>query len=96
MESGADSIVSRKLTDLSIIEELGIESDIVYNATGRSFIYSKEGLKLIPVDSVFGIPATIESLANSTLVSAEGKVAALKDFYTKMKHSPLMIQLAIF
>lgn len=82
MESGADSIVSRKLRGLSIIEELGLENEITYNATGRSFIYSNEELKLIPVDSIFGIPASIESLANSTLISAEGKVAALKDFYT--------------
>ena len=37
----------------------------------------------IPADSVFGIPASIESLAKSTLISAEGKVEALKDFYTK-------------
>jgi protoporphyrinogen/coproporphyrinogen III oxidase len=83
IEAGADSIVARKMETMPVIEELGLEKDVVYNATGRSFIYNDGELKLIPEDAVFGIPASIESLAKSTLISAEGKVAALKDFYTK-------------
>ncbi|MEH7549325.1 protoporphyrinogen oxidase [Neobacillus vireti] len=83
MEAGADSIVARKMEEMTLFEELGLGKEVVYNATGRSFIYSDGQLKLIPEDAVFGIPASIESLAKSTLVSAEGKVAALQDFYTK-------------
>lgn len=83
MEAGADSIVTRKANMMSFIEELGLESEIVYNASGRSFIYTDGEIKPIPADAVFGIPTSIESLAKSTLVSAEGKVEALKDFYTK-------------
>ncbi|WP_084822369.1 protoporphyrinogen oxidase [Bacillus sp. SA1-12] len=85
METGADSIVSRKANTMSFIEDLGLQTEVVYNATGRSFIYSDDQLKPIPPDSVFGIPASIESLAKSTLVSAEGKAEALKDFYTRNK-----------
>jgi protoporphyrinogen/coproporphyrinogen III oxidase len=83
MEAGADSIVTRKIENISLLDELGLSQEVVYNSTGISFIYTDEGLKPIPADSVFGIPASIESLAKSTLISAEGKVAALKDFYTK-------------
>lgn len=83
MESGADSMVTRKAISLPLLEELGLEKEIVYNATGRSFIYTEGELNLIPADSVFGVPASIESLAQSPLISAEGKVEALKDFYTK-------------
>ncbi|HZG71023.1 MAG TPA: protoporphyrinogen oxidase [Chondromyces sp.] len=83
MEAGADSIVTRKANTMSFIEELGLEEEVVYNSTGRSFIYTEGELKPIPADAVFGIPASVESLAKSTLVSAEGKVEALKDFYTK-------------
>ena len=53
-------------------------------------------LKPIPLDSVFGIPTSLESLAKSTLISAEGKVEKLKDYYTKMKHSQKKIQLVNF
>lgn len=83
IEAGADSIVARKANAMNFIQELGMEEDVVYNAAGRSYIYSDGELKLIPADSVFGIPASVESLAKSALVSAEGKVEALKDFYTK-------------
>ena len=82
METGADSIVTRKAKDMSFIEELSLENEIVYNHTGRSYLFTEGELKSIPKDSVFGIPASIESLAKSTLISAEGKVEALKDFYT--------------
>ncbi|PWW25487.1 oxygen-dependent protoporphyrinogen oxidase [Cytobacillus oceanisediminis] len=83
MEAGADSIVARKANEMNFIQDLGLEEELVYNTAGRSYIYSDGKLKLIPADSVFGIPASVESLAKTTLVSAEGKVAALKDFYTK-------------
>lgn len=83
METGADSIVTRKASSMAFIEELGLQNEMVYNATGRSFIYTDGKLKPIPADAVFGIPASVESLAKSTLVSAEGKVEALKDFYIR-------------
>jgi protoporphyrinogen/coproporphyrinogen III oxidase len=83
LEAGADSIVARKGNTKPLIEELGLENEVAYNATGRSFIYTDGELKPIPTDAVFGIPTSVESLAKSTLVSAEGKVEALKDFYLK-------------
>ncbi len=83
METGADSIVARKANTMTFIKDLGLENEVVYNATGRSFIYVDGELKSIPDDSIFGIPMSVESLAKSTLISAEGKVEALKDLYTK-------------
>ncbi|MGN7356959.1 protoporphyrinogen oxidase [Paenibacillus sp. SAF-054] len=82
METGADSIVTRKTNAAVLIEELGLQDEVVYNATGISYIYSDGRLKQIPKDAVFGIPTSIESLATTELVSAEGKVEALKDLYT--------------
>lgn len=82
METGADSIVARKSNVAPLLEELGLNDEVVYNATGISYIYTEEGLKKIPADAVFGIPTGLKSLSESELVSAEGKVEALKDFYT--------------
>lgn len=82
METGADSIVARKSNVAPIIEELGIQDQVVYNATGISYIYGDGELKKIPADAVFGIPTSLQSLAESDLISAEGKVEALRDFYT--------------
>ncbi|MBD2868656.1 protoporphyrinogen oxidase [Paenibacillus arenilitoris] len=83
METGADSIVARKPNVAPFIEELGLQGEVVYNATGKSYIHTDGVLKPVPDDTVFGIPMSIRSLAESTLVSAEGKVEALKDFYTE-------------
>ena len=83
IESGADSIVVRKENIQPFIEELNLEEQVVYNATGKSFLHTENGLKLIPEDAMFGIPMSLESLAKTELISAEGKVEALKDFYTK-------------
>ncbi|MHA0858248.1 protoporphyrinogen oxidase [Paenibacillus sp. CMAA1364] len=85
MESGADSIVTRKTNIAPLIKELGLEDEVVYNATGISYIYTEGQLRQIPQDCVFGIPLTVESLAKSELISAEGKVEALKDLYTPNK-----------
>lgn len=82
MEAGADSIVTRKPNMDQLIDELGLRDEVVYNATGKSFIYADGRLKPIPEEAVFGIPLSLESLANSELISAEGKVEALKDYYT--------------
>lgn len=81
METGADSIVARKMKDSGLIEELELEEEAVYNAVGTSFLFREGELKQIPQDSVFGIPASIQSLAESPLLSDHGKVEALKDFY---------------
>ncbi|AJS61447.1 protoporphyrinogen oxidase [Paenibacillus sp. IHBB 10380] len=82
IESGADSIVTRKTNVAPLIEELGLQDEVVYNATGISYIYTEGKLTQIPKDAVFGIPLSIESLAKTELISAEGKVEALKDLYT--------------
>ncbi|MGE7113501.1 protoporphyrinogen oxidase [Lysinibacillus sp. NPDC047702] len=79
METGADSIVARHKGVMELIEELNFEQDLVYNETGISYIYTNNELHAIPADSTFGIPMSLHSLEESTLVSEEGKKEALKD-----------------
>ncbi|TQR10985.1 protoporphyrinogen oxidase [Psychrobacillus soli] len=80
METGADSIVARNAGVMPLVEELNLQDELVYNATGISYIYTNNELHAIPQDTVFGIPTSEESLESSTLVSNEGKEEALKDF----------------
>lgn len=79
MEVGADSIVARNEGVMPLVEELNLQDELVYNATGISYIYTNNELHAIPADTVFGIPTSEESLESSTLVSDEGKEEALKD-----------------
>lgn len=82
METGADSIVARKENVASLLDELHLHDEIVYNETGKSFLYLNNQLKQIPDDTVFGIPTSKEALFSSELISEAGKLAALKDFDT--------------
>ncbi|ENQ3106478.1 protoporphyrinogen oxidase [Bacillus cereus] len=96
METGADSIVARNENVMPFVKELNLEDDMVYNETGISYIYSENTLHPIPADTVFGIPTSVESLFNSTLVSTKGKIIALKDFITKNKGFTKDTSLALF
>ncbi|MGM9945628.1 MAG: protoporphyrinogen oxidase [Lysinibacillus sp.] len=79
METGADSIVARHPGVLELVRELDFESELVYNETGISYIYTNNELHAIPAGSTFGIPMSEESLHASTLISEEGKQRALQD-----------------
>ncbi|MDN7228870.1 protoporphyrinogen oxidase [Planococcus liqunii] len=83
METGADSIVARHASVMPLIEELDLQERVVYNGTGISYLYANNQLHAIPADTVFGIPMDEKALFSSTLVSEEGKRAALRDFQTK-------------
>jgi protoporphyrinogen/coproporphyrinogen III oxidase len=83
MEAGADSIVARNEGVLPLVEEIQLQEELVYNETGTSYIYTNGELHKIPQDTIFGIPMSVESLKNSTLVSEEGKTEALKDLETE-------------
>ncbi|WP_456275972.1 protoporphyrinogen oxidase [Bacillus sp. AK128] len=78
METGADSIVARHESVMPLIQDLQLQDEVTYNATGVSFIYKHNQLHAIPTDSVFGIPMSKESLFSSTLVSEKGKQEALR------------------
>lgn len=79
METGADSMVARYTGVMDLVKELDFESELVYNETGISYIYTNNDLHAIPADTTFGIPMSVESLQSSTLVSEKGKKEALKD-----------------
>lgn len=81
METGADSIVARNKNVLPFVKELNLEEELVFNATGTSYIHTQNKLLEIPKDSIFGIPMTLEALFTSELLSTRGKIEALKDLF---------------
>lgn len=81
METGADSIVARNKNVLPYVKELNLEEELVFNATGTSYIHTQNKLLEIPKDSIFGIPMTLEALFTSELLSTRGKIEALKDLF---------------
>ena len=79
IERGPDSFLERKVTAKNLVEELGLEHELVRNATGQSYILSEDQLHPIPKGAVMGIPTDFETFDQSTLISAEGKEKAKQD-----------------
>ncbi|MBM7643834.1 oxygen-dependent protoporphyrinogen oxidase [Scopulibacillus daqui] len=79
IERGPDSFLKRKKEALELIKDLGLEDDVVSNHTGKSYILKDGGLHPIPEGSVMGVPTSIRTLMETTLLSDDGKIRALND-----------------
>lgn len=83
METGADSMVVTKENVMPLIEALGLQNEVVYNATGISYLFVNDELLPIPEDTVFGIPTNEQALFASQLISESGKLRALEDYNSR-------------
>ncbi|PZF90897.1 protoporphyrinogen oxidase [Listeria ivanovii] len=79
IEKGPDSFLARKPAGIELVRELGLENQLIANATGRSYIYHQKALHPIPEGSVMGIPTNKQALLASTLISEVGKARALQE-----------------
>lgn len=86
IERGPDSILARKKSAARLIQEVGLEEDITYNASGQSYILVKGKLHKMPSGSFMGIPTQVGPFLFSGLFSPIGKLRAAGDFVrTKSK-----------
>jgi len=81
IERGPDSFIKRKPEALEIIKDLGLEEDVVSNQIGQSYILKEDRLHPIPEGSVMGVPTNIRSVLDSELLSMDGKVRVLNEFF---------------
>ncbi|GGE44578.1 protoporphyrinogen oxidase [Pullulanibacillus camelliae] len=81
IERGPDSILKRKPEALELIKYLGLEADLVSNQTGQSYILKEDQLHPIPEGSVMGVPTRIRSLLDSELLSMDGKIRVLNEYF---------------
>ncbi|MGM8214722.1 protoporphyrinogen oxidase [Bacillaceae bacterium W0354] len=81
IERGPDSFLERKQSAKELVVDLGLEDELVRNATGQSYILSHDKLHPIPKGAVMGIPTDLGPFVTSSLFSWGGKLAALKDLF---------------
>ncbi|RDW18228.1 protoporphyrinogen oxidase [Oceanobacillus arenosus] len=79
IEQGPDSLLSRKPVAVKLVEELGLEDEIIRNSTGKSYIIVDNEFHRLPQGTYMGIPKSEASLLSSTLISEVGKNRALED-----------------
>lgn len=59
IERGPDSFLERKTSGPQFVKDVGLGSELVNNATGRSYVLVGERLHPIPAGAVMGIPTQI-------------------------------------
>lgn len=80
IERGPDSFLIRKKSMGLLAEDLGIEGELVKNATGQAYVLVGGELHPIPGGSVMGIPTEIGPFIKTGLFSWAGKLRAAGDF----------------
>jgi oxygen-dependent protoporphyrinogen oxidase len=80
IERGPDSFLIRKKSMDTFAKDLGIDGDLVRNATGQAYILVNDRLQPIPGGSVMGIPTKVGPFLKSDLFSLAGKLRAAGDF----------------
>jgi len=80
IERGPDSFLARKTSAFRLVKEVGLEREIVHNATGKSYILVNGKLHPIPGGAVMGIPTRIAPFVATGLFSPAGKLRAALDF----------------
>jgi len=80
IERGPDSFLIRKKSMGTLAQDLGIEGELVKNATGQAYVLVGGELHPIPGGSVMGIPTEIGPFLKTELFSLTGKLRAAGDF----------------
>ncbi|WP_210469698.1 protoporphyrinogen oxidase [Sporosarcina sp. 6E9] len=81
IERGPDSFLIRKKSIGILAKDLGIEDELVKNATGQAYIFVNGKLHPIPAGSVMGIPTQMGPFLKTELFSLTGKLRAAGDFF---------------
>lgn len=81
IERGPDSFLIRKKSMEEFAKDLGIEGELVRNATGQAHILVNGRLQPIPPGSVMGIPTKMSPFLGSGLFSLTGKLRAAGDLF---------------
>ena len=79
IERGPDSFLIRKKSIGILAKDLGIEDELVKNATGQAYIFVNGKLHPIPAGSVMGIPTQMGPFLKTELFSLTGKLRAAGD-----------------
>ncbi|CAM3263443.1 protoporphyrinogen oxidase [Filibacter tadaridae] len=79
IERGPDSFLIRKKSVGTLAKDLGIENELVRNATGQAYVLVGGKLHPIPGGSVMGIPTEMGPFLKTDLFSLAGKMRAAGD-----------------
>jgi protoporphyrinogen/coproporphyrinogen III oxidase len=79
VDEGAEALLARRPEGVELIRAAGLADDLVAPATTAAGIWSRGRMRALPRRQVMGVPADLDDLARSELVSPEGMARARQD-----------------
>ena len=76
MDEGAEALLARRPEGVSLIGAVGLRDDLVPAGVTASAIYSRGVFRSLPRRQFMGVPADIDELAATEVISAEGVARA--------------------
>jgi oxygen-dependent protoporphyrinogen oxidase len=76
---GAESLLARRPEAIDLLAELGLAPEAVHPQTLSAAVWSRGGLRPLPVGHVMGVPTNLRALASSGVVSAGAVARAALD-----------------
>jgi protoporphyrinogen/coproporphyrinogen III oxidase len=76
MDEGAEALLARRPEGTGLIEATGLAADLVPAGVTSSAIYTRGAMRILPRRQFMGVPADIDELASTGVVSAEGVARA--------------------
>ena len=83
MDAGAEALLARRPEGIELIKAVGLGDDLVPAGVTSSAIYTRGALRPLPRRQFLGVPADLDELAATGVVSAEG-VARARDERTRL------------
>lgn len=80
IERGPDSFLARKTSMTKLVNEVGLEDQLISNSSGKSYVLAREKLHPMPGGSIMGIPTEVGPFITTGLFSITGKLRATADF----------------
>ncbi|OAK67763.1 protoporphyrinogen oxidase [Lederbergia galactosidilytica] len=80
IEKGPDSFLERKSNAKQLVQDVGLEHDLVRNTAGKTHIVVKDQMHAMPLGAVMGIPTKFGPFLKTGLFSVQGKVRAACDY----------------
>ncbi|MEZ5119058.1 MAG: protoporphyrinogen oxidase [Candidatus Nanopelagicales bacterium] len=86
VDTGPDAFLARAAELRGLIDELGLNGDIIEPQPGGAYIWSRGGLRPIPDGASFGLPGKLGPLLRSRLLSPAGVARAGLDILLPTSH----------
>ena len=78
MDEGAEALLARRPEGIELVTAVGLDGDLVPAGVTSSAIYTRGAMRSLPRRQFMGVPADLDELAATGVVSPEG-VARARD-----------------